>query len=251
VIPRTRPSGAVTRPLPASACFSPPPTRGLTTPISVLLAVAALTAVMAASASAASGDPQREPTRAGMARAKSVLLTASDLGAGWLSGRATNPGHITSTCTGPLKANESDLVEIGTAAEYSSRGVSVIMQSAAVYGTASEGNAAWSRTLAASIPHCMRKALQSIGVDPIQEWRLHLALVSSAVAGYRIVGVYKAYDQLVVMYFDQVLIRRDATVTRLFLTTFARPFRQSFEESIVREIATRLSAGPVASGPSA
>jgi hypothetical protein len=53
------------------------------------------------------------------------------------------------------------------------------------------------------------------------------------------------------MYFDQVLIRRGRTVTRVFLTTFAHPFKQRFEASLVREIACRLATSLTVGGPTA
>ncbi len=207
-----------------------------------LFAFVALTAVSALSASAAPGDAQREHTRVGMQEAKSVLLSAAELGKGWLSGPAQNPGHITAACTGRLKPNESDLVEIGTDAEFSTRGVNYLLQTAVVYKTTADADAAWLRTLRASPAACMRKALRHIQVQPTRGVRLFLPYVAPVVTGYRIVGRFTAQGRVIAMYFDQVLARRGRTITRVFLTTFTRRAESSFENSLVRAIAKRLTA---------
>jgi len=208
-----------------------------------LFAFVALTAVSASSANAAPGDAQRKHTRVGMQEAKSVLLSAAELGKGWLSGPAQNPGHITATCTGHLKPNESDLVEVGTDAAFSTRGVNYLLQTAVVYKTTADTDAAWSRTLRASPLACMRKALQRIHVQLTRGVPLYLPYIAPVVTGYRVVGRFTAQGRMIAMYFDQVLARRGRTITRVFLTTFTRRAESSFESSLVRAIAARLTAG--------
>ena len=220
-------------------------------PVLSFLAALALTVCTFAVARAATNDPIHLHTKAGMERAKSVLLTGADLGRGWLSGPVKTPGHIIASCTGRLTPNQSDLVEIGEAAEFSNLGVRYVLQTAAVYGTAAAADAAWSRTMAASPMACMNKTLKHIQVRPTKDSRLRLSSAAPGVVGYRVVGHYKAYGQPVTMYLDQLLVHDGSTVTRLFLTSFNHTFSEPFEDSLVRNIEKRFLAGSLRTGPSA
>lgn len=213
--------------------------------LTLAAAVTAAAVLTAAASGAEAHDPRLAPTRGGMASARSVLLTAADVGTGWLSAEA-HPTPGTSVCSGRLDAYESDLVETGTAAGFLIRGVSTLLQTSAVFATAPEGAAAWSRTVTAILPACMRTAMSRVQVTLMHARRLTLPDVGLDAAGFRVVGLTGVGGELVTMYFDQFLVHRGRTITRLFLTSFTRPYEVSFEDRLVRRLATRLGAGPVA-----
>ena len=177
---------------------------------------------------------------------KFALLTASDMGRGWLSGPALHPNQIISSCTGRLDPRESDLVETGSAGEFSSKGVMDIMQTVAVYPSALEANAAWSRTMAASINGCMKEALRHVAVRPVHARQLHPPAGGARAAGYRVVGRFEDRGRTITMYFDQLIVHRGKTVTRVFLTSFQHPFNQRFETTVTRRIEARLLRAPLA-----
>lgn len=54
---------------------------------------------------------------------------------------------------------------------------------------------------------------------------------------------------MVVMFFDQLLVRGGSVVTRVFLTAYTHPFRPAFEDSLLHAIAKRLQAGGIGAGP--
>ena len=166
-----------------------------------------------------------------------------------MSGRAPDPSHINTACTGRLEPHESDLVQIGAAAEFSMRGIRTMMQTAVVYATTSEARAAWSREIAASPGECMRRTLEHIQVRPTRDSRLHLSTaMAGGVVGYRVIGRFRAQGRMIVMYFDQMLVRAGGTITRVLLTSFAHPFSKIFENSVLRDIAKRLQVGTRGAG---
>jgi len=114
-----------------------------------------------------------------------------------------------------------------------------------VLGTTAQAGVAWSRTIAASPAECMRVSLAHVQVQAGRARKLQLPRDASAAVGYRVVGHYRspATGQTVVMVFDQLLLRRNATMTRVFLTSFTHPFGERFENAIVHSIAERLSRG--------
>ena len=73
-----------------------------------LIAVA-LAAVLAGSALAAQGDPQKKLTKADQARARAVSLRLSDFGAGWKQGPPTKQDESNPRCSS-YNPDQSDLI---------------------------------------------------------------------------------------------------------------------------------------------
>jgi len=197
-----------------------------------------LAVVIVSVAVAATGDPRQRDTAVGMAHATSALLPAAKVGAGW---EATDARPGTSVCTGPLKPNESDLIEIGSAwgPIYGRTGtdhrVQTVFQTVEVFTSSSNANTAWSRAVKVAV-ECMARELHDARMTVTREARLSLAHVTGHVADFRVAGVSNAGT----FYVDQLLVGAGNATSNVLLTSFARPVNASFEEKLVRAIAARL-----------
>jgi hypothetical protein len=113
--------------------------------------------VLAGSASAARGDPQRELRAADQARAKSVILRRSDF----------NPGYVVRPTVRPTNRfycaalDESDLTITGEAWSPSfNAGTESVTSFAVVYASRSDADASWKRGTSAAGLRCLRTGVE-------------------------------------------------------------------------------------------
>lgn len=216
-----------------------------------LLVVAALAAAsFAPTAAAAPGDPQARHTAADSAFARSVLLEAGDVGAGWKAAPASaSPNAITCPSVRP---NESDLVQTGLAARSFSQGQDrQIAQAVRVFKTNAQANRAWERTVTVGLLVCDEQRIEqsNMHIKVTQQFRLVFPRVAPHTAGFRITAVARSADGKKItarLYVDLLLLGRGKTIATAVFTSAGKPLARPFEEGIARALAQRLGARPVA-----
>ena len=197
----------------------------------------------------ASGDPQKHLTAAGTHLAAGALLTRGELGTGaWKAGPSAGSG-TSSSCGIVLRIHpvESDLVEVGAASGpvFTNSGTEALNQSVSVFATAAQANTAWQRTVNPKLVICMEQqveATSTMGAPvSVTDWsQLKLPGLAGDAAGFRVVATATAAKRKVNVYFDQILLSRSHTVTKLVFSSFEKPFSTAFEIQLAREVATRL-----------
>lgn len=208
--------------------------------------LAALVALVAAVPVAAAGGPRPRHTAAGTARATGALLRPAALGGGW---RSTGQRATPLACKRVLTPQESDLVETGRATgPLLSHGAgAALAQSARVYRSAADANAAWSRTLTDKLVICLEQKLEASSsmMSPVSvaNWyRLAPPRLLDHVAGIRVVGRAKVGKRSAAVYLDLFLLGHAKTMTTLVLSSLGTPVARTEEHRIVRIASRRLLA---------
>jgi hypothetical protein len=199
-------------------------------------------------ATATSGDPSQRHTPAGMALARSVLLTASDLGAGWKSAGSKSGGGRLS-CDAAIAPSESDLVETGGAVgPLISRGrYHALAQSVRVFATKAQLDTAWMRTLTQKLVICMEQQLENTSsmMSPVSvtEWsRLPVERVAQHFAGRRVIATATTgKNSSTRVYLDVFLIGGSRTLTTFVLSSLKTPFSDAFERALTESVGRRLA----------
>jgi hypothetical protein len=212
-----------------------------------LLSVLALMLAVAASASASGGGPKTRHVAADVQLARSVLLGTSDLHT-WVADSPT-PAVDPLTCSQRLTPSESDLVESGSAfSPFFVHGTKeAVAQSAHVYVTAAQADAAWARRTLKKTVLCMQRRLEDSST--MMSWisaakwdRLAPPQLVPRAAGYRVIGDAQAGKQKAKVYFDVFLLARDRTLTMVVTTSYGKALPKPFEQELLRAVSERLLA---------
>jgi len=215
----------------------------------VWIVVAVLALLPTTSAVAASGDPQQKHTPAGTLLATTVLLRTADLGTGWKAASRSNGAQ--QECDAVLQPNESDLVEIGkTVGPVFTHGTTeALTQTAHVFATETQANAAWSRTVTKKLVLCMEQQTENTSgmgspVSVTQWARLQPPRIAGRVAEFRVVAKAKTGKKTwSKVYFDLLLVGHAKTMTKIVFSSLGTPFGTSFEQKLTRIVSDRLTAG--------
>jgi hypothetical protein len=124
----------------------------------VVASLVALALVAAGTALASRGDPQQRFTRADQARAKAMVLRASDLSVAYTAGPGSSGGGGF-YCTA---LDESDLTLTGTAVSpsFTTTG-EVIRSSSDVYASRADATASWKRGASSAGQQCLRTDIRA------------------------------------------------------------------------------------------
>lgn len=213
-----------------------------------LVLAAALACVLAATASAATGDPKQRHTPAGELAAGKVLVRTADLGKGW---KATPQAASTSAsvCKG-LRPNLSDLVEAGYAQSplFTLGQLATVTQSVRVFATKAQTGTAWLRTDSLGLVLCLEKQLKAATfknatVLPAGQFRLDFGKLTQHTDGFRVVAAVSPKDDPPFkVYADVLLLSRGRTLTTVTFLGFLQPVNDALERRIARTLAARLGA---------
>ena len=119
------------------------------------IAIALCVSLPVGAALAANGEPQKHHTPGDMAKARSVVLHRSDLGAGWTATPSTSSSGSTPRCKS-FHPDESDLVETGTADSPDlQQGFRFVSSAAGVFKTAAQAQASWDRIVRPGLLTCL------------------------------------------------------------------------------------------------
>jgi hypothetical protein len=115
----------------------------------------AVAAVLAGTALAAQGDPQKKITKAGQTRARAAALRLSDVGAGWKAGPTKNRGQSSPRCS-IYNPDQSDLIEIGDydSPDFSRPDGTFVSSSTGVFKTAAMARTGYARVAVPALPRC-------------------------------------------------------------------------------------------------
>jgi hypothetical protein len=158
--------------------------------VALLASLLALTC--AGAALAAPGDPQKRHNAADMAKAKSIVLKAADLGTGWKSSPSSGSSSGTPHCKG-FQPDESDLVETGTANSPDfSKGLRYVLSAAALYKTAGQAQTSWNRIVKPGLVGCFASLLTKgasgggVKTTATSKGSLHTPKLAPRQASYRV-----------------------------------------------------------------
>lgn len=224
------------------------------------LAVVALAALLAAAvAVGASGAPKRAITKADQARATAMLLTRSDLGAGWKAS-ATSGGrgdHVAFRCPG-YEPDESDLTLTGDASspdfELTAAGTfSFVSSIASVYATAPQAGASWARIVKPGLVRCFVQLLENEvgGQQQAQGSPLALRITSSGrvafprvaprASAYRISGVITQGQLRIPMHLGIALLGSGRANGGFIAVSLYTPFPRAAEVRLAKVTAARMT----------
>lgn len=222
-----------------------------------LALICALVLLTASAALAANGEPQRRLTSADQARAKSMLLRASDLTAGFRSERRSEGDD------GPACAalDESDLTVTGDAdsADFTRQGAGYVTvgSSAQVYRTLADAGASWRRGTSPGGLRCVgdffRRMAKADGstLRFVSVRRLGIPRIAPLTARYQVVFTAKAEGRSVPIYFEVVVLQRGRAQASLMLGSAGAPVPQRDRLALAGVISERMAkalrAGPAAS----
>jgi hypothetical protein len=208
------------------------------------LGAAALAGTFAAVALAGPGDPQRKPTPADQARARAVVLSRADLGAGWKaeksSGGASNP-----RCSF-YNPDQSDLVETGHADSSFSRGDTLLVfSSVGIFKTAAQARSGYRRVVRPELPRCLGeifakgtgnpKAVRIVATGP-----LPFPGYPDRSNAYRVRAAFKTSSGTIPVTLDAVLINRGRSDVVLGFIGIGPPAAPSLERALSGKVAARL-----------
>jgi hypothetical protein len=210
-----------------------------------LLALAGILALVCAGAALAAGkDPQKRHVAADMAKARSVVLHAADLGAGWKSA-PSNSNESSPRCAS-YDPDESDLVETGTADspqfELSTR---YVLSSAALYKTAAQAQASWNRVTKPGLLPCLAsvfgKGAQASGVRTrvLSSGAIAFPKLALRTAAYRIAFVATTSGLQLHGSVDLILLGKGRVDSVMISVAFGTP-PLADETRLARLVARRL-----------
>lgn len=222
----------------------------------LVVIVAAL--VLAGSAAAANGEPRHALTEKDQAKARSIVLTRDDLGAGFVARKRTGDDDLPKGAR--CKAlDESDLTVTGDADspdfQLANGPVFVTVGSTAqVYRTLREANASWRRgtstqtaTCLADIVRLSAPAGQKITV--VSSKRVTFPGLAPKTTAFRLVLTIAVGGQRVRAYVDAVVLQHGRVQSGLLFTSVGSPVGQADKVALATVVAKRLAKASGAGGP--
>jgi hypothetical protein len=211
-----------------------------------LLAALAAALVVVSSALAVNGEPQKRFTKADQARARSILLTSADVGAGWLPASPSGSPSADPRCPG-WQPDESDLTETGESDRNFQQVTGAVLSSyAAIYKNAAQARASWDRGVKPGMLKCLSAMLEklstgTLNVRTVQSGTLPFPHLAPRTAAYRLVVEMKAGVQAIRVYVDIVFLTDHRAQGALMAMAVRRPFSPSFEKHLAGLMARRMA----------
>lgn len=194
-------------------------------------ALLAFLAAAALASPAAAAGPAVKRTAAGNTYAEASLLTPASLGGkGWTAAKPVS-GGLQLSCPG-WEPSGKGIVEIGGAVlpSLSQTGV-IIGQMTSVYASAAQAHTLWQRAVRPGLLTCVRETLEAVSAVPnekitvklLSQGPLALKAVGPYTAAYRVVADLTSKTQKVKIYFDVILVGRNATLSEITVSSFVNP----------------------------
>jgi hypothetical protein len=213
-------------------------------PLSKLLGAAAVVAALLASTAGAAVTIRH--TKAGIARARSVLLHRGDLGGRWSSTAA--PKKVPEpTCPGFDPALPK-VVETGAASTptFQQRASGpFVSETSYAYATPGQEATAWHKLARRRFLRCVVKSLaqgpgQAVRFTVTAKHLLNLPELAADAAGYRVSATASQTGQSVGAYLDVVLLGGGQTISEISISTIQHPMSRKFEVRLARTVAGRM-----------
>jgi hypothetical protein len=208
-------------------------------PLGRLLASALLVAlVLPSAASAGRGDPHTKLTRADNARAKSMLVRKSDLGAGFVGTRAERPDSDF-YCRA---LDESDLTVTGKAVAPTYRSGFVWVASYAdVYGSIADASASWRRGTSSAGRACLRRGtreeIRRTGLRFVSFEKIGLPRLAQESIAFRAIAERDGVRAFV----DVVALRQTRAFAAISLGSLGAPIPKPAVVRIARIVSDRMA----------
>ena len=209
------------------------------------LLVVALAAVLAGTALAAQGDPQKKFTKAGQARARAVSLKLADFGEGWTSKPATNKQESSPRCSS-YNPDQSDLIEIGDydSPDFSRPDGTFVSSTTGVFKTAAMARAGYARVAVPALPHCFAEIFKKGITKPNSATILSASPLSFPKYGdrsnaYRLTSLVQTPLARVRATIDLVVFNRGQVDVAIIFLGINQALPASLEQTLVAKVAAR------------
>ena len=209
-----------------------------------LLAVA-VAAVLAGTALAAQGDPQKKFTKAGQARARAVSLKLADFGKGWTSKPATNSRESNPRCS-TYNPNQSDLVENGSydSPEFSRPDGTLVSSTTGVFKSESMAKAAYARVAVPALPHCFAEIFKNGVMKPssatiFSAGPLRFPKYGDRSNAYRVTALVQTPSARVRATIDLVVFNPGRVDVAIIVLGVNKALPTSLERALVAKVAAR------------
>jgi hypothetical protein len=206
--------------------------------------VVSLAAVLAGTAWAAQGDPQKKFTKADQALARRISLRSSDLGAGW-TGKPSTDKSSNPRCS-TYNPDQSDLIETGDhdSLDFSRPDGTFVSSSVGVFKTAAMAKAGYARVAVPQLPHCFAEIFRKGITAPSKatiffSGPLVFPHYGDRLNAYRIRASVKTPSGTVSATIDLVVFNRGRVDVAIIFLGIPSAVPGSFEQSIVARVAAR------------
>lgn len=203
----------------------------------LVLLLALVAASMGGAALADRGDPKERFNRADQARAKSMLLRASDL-----AGFTARPGGSSDTDFYCRALDESDLTVTGKAeSPQFTAGAAFVTSQAYVYARVADSNASWRRGTSAAGQRCLREGLRrelsGTNIKLVSFGKLSFPRLGPRSVAFRVV----AAQQGVRIYLDLLAVQNGRAQAAVVLGSGLTPPPRATEVRFGRLVAARMA----------
>jgi hypothetical protein len=206
--------------------------------------VVSLAAVLAGTAWATQGDPQKKFTKADQALARRISLRSSDLGAGW-TGKPSTDKSSNPRCS-TYNPDQSDLIETGDhdSLDFSRPDGTFVSSSVGVFKTAAMARAGYRRVAVPQLPGCFAEIFRKGITAPSKatiffSGPLVFPHYGDRLNAYRIRASVKTPSGTVSATIDLVVFNRGRVDVAIIFLGIPSAVPGSFEQSIVARVAAR------------
>jgi hypothetical protein len=206
-----------------------------------------LVLVTASTALAATGDPQRRITPADQAKARSMLLRASDLTKGFTA----KPSSSSDDGPNCAALDESDLTLTAdvSSPDFTRTGSGYVSvgSSAQIYGSVGDAGASWRRGTSTAALRCIAGYFQrlarkdSSGLRFVSVRRLDFPAIAPLTARFRVVFSAPAAGGSLPIYFEIVVLQRGRAQVSLLFGSAAAPVPRRDQLALAGVVAARMA----------
>lgn len=215
---------------------------------SAIVAVALLLAVVtSAVALAGTGDPQKKIKPADQARARSIALSAADLGSGWKATKSSSSSTSSDPRCSYYNPDQSDLVENGDydSPNFTRADGAFVSSTVGIFATAGQARTAYGRVVRPELPRCLGELFAKAITKPssakiVSTGSLSFPHYRDRSDTYRVVASVKTPSGTLPVAIDVVLINRGRADVAMIFLGIGKPLPASFERSLAGKVAARL-----------
>jgi hypothetical protein len=201
-------------------------------------------AVIAGTAFAAQGDPQKKLTKAGQARARAAALRLSDVGPGWKA-EPSNSKQSNPRCS-TYNPDQSDLVEIGDydSPDFSRPDGTFVSSTTGVFKTTAMARTAYARVAVPALPRCFAELFKKGITKPSSATIFSAGPLAFPKYGdrsnaYRITTSVKTPAARVRATIDLVVFNRGQIDVAMIFIAINQALPASLEQRLVAKVAGR------------
>jgi hypothetical protein len=208
----------------------------------LLLAAAVLVPV----ALAANGEPQKQLTKAGQAKAKAIALHKADFPAGWVGKPNTNTSQGSPRCS-TYNPDQSDLIENGDydSPDFSRADGSFVSSSVGVFKTLKMARTGYARVARPELASCFGELFKK-GAAPAKVQLLHVGTLGFRRLGdrsnaYRLTANVTVQNTTLPVAIDIVTFSRGRVDVAMIFLGIRAPLPASFEQALAGKVAARAT----------